>query len=119
MSELAAGSERTGPTMTAPRVASREEFADALTAFINGPLLSRHGRSHGAGRATPRMPVDGATPLFATGAIDSLGILDLLMFVETVTGHPVPFRKVDVRCFGTIDRISESFWPNPSGGGHS
>jgi len=102
------------------KVASREEFAEALTAFINGPLLSRHGaRSHGAATTTPKRPVDRLTPLFATGTIDSLGILDLLMFVETVTGRPVPFRKVDVRCFGTIERISRSFWPDPSGGGCS
>ena len=118
MSELPGGSKRTRPAMTAPQVGSREEFAEALTAFINGPLLSRHGRSHGAGSAAPSMPVDRVTPLFATGTIDSLGILDLLMFVETVTGRPVPFRKVDVRCFGTIERISRNFWPDPSEGGH-
>jgi acyl carrier protein len=62
------------------------------------------------------MPIDGATPLFEAGIIDSLGIVDLLAFVEIATGAPVPMRKVDMRYFGTVDRICHSFWADTEGG---
>ena len=81
---------------------TREAFARALIEFIKGPLFARHGERP--------VDVDTSTPLFETGIIDSLGIIDLLAFVETVTGNPVPVRKVDMRFFGTVDRISRAFW---------
>ena len=58
---------------------SREAFARALIEFIQGPLFARHG-------ARP-MDLDAFTPLFETGIIDSLGIIDLLAFVETGNGQ--------------------------------
>jgi acyl carrier protein len=92
--------------MSEPRPAqrpdSREAFARALIEFIKGPLFTRHG-------ARP-MDLDASTPLFETGIIDSLGIIDLLAFVEMATGRPVPMRKVDMRFFGTVDRICRAFW---------
>ena len=97
-----AGTARTA--LQGPAVASRQDFVNALAEFINGPLRARHGAK------ASWTPVDSRTPLFSTGAIDSLGILDLLMFVELATGRPVPFRMVDIRCFGTIERIATSFW---------
>jgi len=84
------------------RPETREAFARALIEFIKGPLFVRHG-------AGP-MEVDESTPLFETGVIDSLGIIDLLAFVETATGRPVPMRKIDMRFFGTVNRISHAFW---------
>jgi|SRR6185436_7229029 len=83
---------------------SREAFAAALIAFIEGPLAARHGASRSL------MTIDASTPLFETGVIDSLGIIDLLAFVETATGRPIPMRKVDMRFFGTVDRITQAFW---------
>ena len=53
---------------------TREAFAHALIAFIKGPLIARHG--------VRLVDVDASTPLFETGIIDSLGIIDLLLFVE-------------------------------------
>jgi acyl carrier protein len=81
---------------------TREEFVRALVEFIQGPLFARHGVSPAN--------IDAFTPLFESGAIDSLGIIDLLAFVEQATGTPVPLRKVDMRFFGTIDRIAHTFW---------
>jgi acyl carrier protein len=81
---------------------SREAFARTLIEFIQGPLFARHG-------ARP-IDLDASTPLFETGIIDSLGIIDLLAFVELTTGRPVPMRKVDIRYFGTVDRICRAFW---------
>jgi acyl carrier protein len=81
---------------------TQEGFVRELIEFIKGPLIARHG---------PRqVDVDASTPLFETGIIDSLGIIDLLLFVETITGRQVPMRKVDMRFFGTVDRISNAFW---------
>jgi len=92
----------------APRVESREAFAAALIAFIEGPLFARHGGGQGSSRSS--MTIDASTPLFETGVIDSLGIIDLLAFVETATGRAIPARKVDMRFFGTVDRITCAFW---------
>lgn len=83
---------------------TREAFAAALIAFIEGPLFARHGA------ARPSMDIDVSTPLFETGIIDSLGIIDLLAFVETATGRPIPMRMVDMRFFGTVERITRAFW---------
>ena len=86
------------------RVGSQEAFTRALIAFIAGPLCARHTRL--------RQPVnvDAFTPLFETGIVDSLGIIDLLAFVETTTGTPVPMRLIDMQFFGTVDRIVRTFW---------
>jgi acyl carrier protein len=89
---------------------SADEFRHALIDFIAGPLFVRHAKP------TRAVSIDGATPLFETGIIDSLGIVDLLAFVEAATGSPVPSQKVDMRYFGTVDRICSSFWANPEGG---
>ena len=56
------------------------------------------------------MAIDAFTPLFETGIVDSLGIIDLLAFVEDRTGAPVPMRKIDMQYFGTVDRIARTFW---------
>lgn len=88
--------------LTHHRPGTREAFVSALIEFIKGPLFARHGERP--------VDLDASTPLFETGLIDSLGIIDLLAFVETLTGSPVPLRKVDMRFFGTVDRISRAFW---------
>lgn len=83
---------------------SQEAFKRSLLDFIAGPLFARHARLTGP------MAIDGATPLFESGIIDSLGIVDLLAYVETETGRAIPVRKVDMRYFATVDRICQSFW---------
>jgi acyl carrier protein len=83
---------------------TREAFKTSLIEFIAGPLSARRlGARH-------EIQIDGATRLFETGIIDSLAILDLLLFVEDVTGRPIPIHKVDMKFFGTVDRICNSFW---------
>ena len=53
--------------------------------------------------------IEPTTPLFSTGLIDSLGILELLAFVEETTGRPIPIGSVDLRHFGTVERICRKF----------
>jgi acyl carrier protein len=85
-----------------PRIETRDEFRRALLALVQGPLRSQ--------RATVRDPIDGATPLFESGVIDSLGVLELLAFVEGATGREIPARMVEMRHFGSVDRICDTFW---------
>jgi hypothetical protein len=84
---------------------TREAFNQALIAFITTLVRQRTGST-----AKTLTEIDEFTPLFETGLIDSMGILDLLAFVEERTGGRIPIQKVDLRFFGTVDRISRSFW---------
>jgi hypothetical protein len=86
------------------RAATREAFNRALVEFVTTLVRTRS--------RAPRTlaSIDESTLLFESGLIDSLGILELLAFVEKSTGQPIPIHKVDVQCFGTVDRISRSFW---------
>ena len=94
------------PELIAPRrPVTREEFARDLLAFISGPL--------GARRRTPAVigDINASTPLFESGLIDSLAIIDLLAFVESATGRRIPLRQIDMRYFGTVERIVRAFSP--------
>jgi len=70
---------------------NRDEFRRALLGFVNHP----------------RVTAD--TPLFETGLIDSLAILNLIAVVEQATGRHVPARMVVMKHFRTIDSIVDTF----------
>ncbi|MGH9145148.1 MAG: acyl carrier protein [Vicinamibacterales bacterium] len=91
---------------------SREAFNVLLIAFITALVRSRAKSA----LRMPQIKVDASTPLFETGLIDSLGILELMAYVEEATGRPIPIQKVDMKYFGTVDRISRSFWHGTEGG---
>ena len=84
---------------------TRQELERSLIAFVEGPLSARRAAT------SPRVRVENTTRLFETGIVDSLGIIDLLAFVERATGARIPPRKVDMKYFATIDRICSSFCP--------
>jgi acyl carrier protein len=95
----------------AARPASRSEFERALIELIAVGLSSR--------RRTPaRLPVELRTPLFESGLIDSLAILELIAFVEEATGRTIHPRAVHLKHFGTVERISAAFWPDERGVDH-
>ena len=83
--------------------ASREEFQRELTDLIAFGLSSRR-------RPSSRVEVNPDTPLFESGLIDSLAILELIAFVEHATGRLIAARQVHLEHFGSINRICESFW---------
>jgi acyl carrier protein len=87
-----------------PQFDSCEAFGEALIRFIVGPLAERRGVSLNEGA------VDMHTPLFSDGLIDSLGILDLIAFVEAATGRNIPTHMVDMRYFRSVHSICEAFW---------
>ena len=86
------------------RLSSRAEFRLALIDLIACGLSSRRRRQPETVR------VQGDTPLFETGLVDSMAILELIAFVEEATGRTIHARQVHLKHFGTIDRICDAFW---------
>jgi acyl carrier protein len=85
-------------------------FKDELLHYLR-EVLSR-------GRGQPREStagLDGSTPLFESGLIDSLTIVQLIAFVERTIGRSVPPRMVVMRHFRTVDAICETFGPGGIG----
>lgn len=83
---------------------SRDAFEQCLIQFIAGPLAERRGLQLGD------TVLDATTPLFKSGLIDSMGILDLLAFVEATTERTIPTHKVDMQYFGNVAAITKTFW---------
>jgi acyl carrier protein len=81
----------------------REDFERALVDLVSHRLTSRR-------RRPGPISVNAHTPLFESGLVDSLAILELIAFVERTTGRPIPPRQVHMKHFGTIDRICATFW---------
>jgi acyl carrier protein len=86
-----------------PSPETRPALAEPLLTFINEmlPSLDR--------RARQREPVELDTPLFATGRLDSLSILHLLVFLEDLVGAPIPDSLVVMRHFQSVATIAETF----------
>lgn len=97
------------PDRRPPSVLTREDLSVALIEFIRGPQFRRHTR------LSDSIELDQNTPLFETGIVDSLGILELLAFVEESIGERIPLRRVDMRYFGSVQRIVNAFAPAPGG----
>jgi acyl carrier protein len=119
------------PELTLTTRSTREDFERDLLAFICGPLSTRRGaRGEKAARGDKPLgvsintrqaapPIDASTPLFETGLIDSLAIIDLLAFVEGAIGRRIPMRQIDMRYFGSVERIVRTFWPESTTEGNS
>ena len=87
------------------RCATRNAFESELLDFVNRSLLGTRRAA-----AAQRTTVHRSTPLFESGVVDSLSIFDLMAFVEDATGTTIPLRMVDLKYFGTVERICASFW---------
>jgi len=84
--------------------ATRDVFDRALIDFVKKLVRTRTKAIDDA------FEIDATTPLFETGLIDSLGVLELLAFLEAYTGRPIPIHRVDVAFFRTVECISRNFW---------
>jgi acyl carrier protein len=84
-------------------------FRDDLLQFINEGLTESRRK-----RQQP-LEVDGSTPLFDSGLIDSLAIMRLIAFVERATGRAIPPRLVVMKHFRTVDAICNTFGPEDIG----
>ncbi len=67
------------------------------------------------GKPRERFDVDGTTPLFESGLIDSLAIIHLIAFVEQTTGRTIPPRMVVMKYFRCVDAICGAFGPAEQG----
>ena len=92
------------------RFSTQSDMTRALVAFIDGPLREVHGAN------MPDVAIEGGTPLFETGLIDSLAILDLLGFVEDLIDRRLRTHEVDMKHFGTVEAICQTFWSEARGG---
>ena len=89
--------------------ATRDAFNRTLIDFIARLVCTRTKAIDGA------FELDASTPLFETGLIDSLGVLELLAFLEAHTGRTIPIHRVDVAFFRTVECISRNFWRSAEG----
>jgi len=74
--------------------------ADALSDFLDW-LNSRFGKGG--------TPIEEDTLLFEDGRIDSMGVLNLVAWVESVSGATIPDRLIRIDHFETPAAIVERF----------
>jgi acyl carrier protein len=86
-------------------------FKRDLLRFINEVLPRTRGKS----REREPVEVVESTPLFDSGLVDSLAIVQLIAFVERTTGREIPARMVVMKHFRTVLAICESFGPGEIG----
>jgi len=79
-----------------PGPLTREEFERRLTDFVNRSLL----------KSAEAPVVDAETPLFESGVINSLRILDLIAFVEKTLDVRIPDKAVRLQNFRSIRTIA-------------
>ncbi len=88
---------------------SRPRFVETMLDWLNGKL------------APPGVTFDADTPLFRTGLIDSIRILELIAWTERATGRLISEREIRMDNFRTVARIADVFVPRddaalPDGG---
>jgi acyl carrier protein len=93
------------------RTPTRAAFERELLQLIAVGLSSRR-------RKPGPVAVDVHTPLFDSGLVDSLAILELIAYVEIATGRTIRPREVRIAQFGTIERICAAFWREEDGVNH-
>ena len=72
-------------------------FIEMMLEWLNGKL------------APPGVRIDADTPLFRTGLIDSIRILELIAWTERATGRLVSDREIRLDNFRTVSRIADVF----------
>jgi acyl carrier protein len=72
-------------------------FVEAMLDWLNGKL------------APPGVRIDADTPLFRTGLIDSIRILELIAWTERATGRLISDRDIHMDNFRTVARIADVF----------
>ena len=76
---------------------ARALFRDEMLAWLNARL------------APPGMTITAETPLFASGAIDSIKVLELIAFTERSIGRTIPDRAIRLDNFHSVSRIASVF----------
>ncbi len=76
---------------------SRPRFVELMLDWLNGKL------------APPGVRIEADTPLFRTGLIDSIRILELIAWTERATGRLIAEREIQMDNFRTVARIADVF----------
>ncbi len=63
--------------------------------------------------APPGVVIEAETPLFASGIIKSIRILELIAWTERATGRIISDREIRVDNFQTVNRIAGLFVEEP------
>ena len=72
-------------------------FIEMMLDWLNGKL------------APPGVTIDAETPLFRTGIINSIRILELIAWTERATGRAIPDREIRMDNFQSVGRIADVF----------
>ncbi len=91
------------PPIDTDSTARVTHFVSDLCRFINEDLPVLHPRM----KSHPNVAEQ--TPLFSSGTIDSMAILQLIAFVEERIGKKIPMTMVSMRYFETPRVIGETF----------
>ena len=59
--------------------------------------------------APPGVVIEADTPLFRTGIINSIRILELIAWTERATGRTIPDREIRMDNFQSVGRIADVF----------
>ena len=62
--------------------------------------------------APPGVTIDADTPLFRTGMINSIRILELIAWIERATGRSISDREIRMDNFQSVARIADVFARN-------
>jgi len=82
----------------------RPRFIETMLDWLNGKL------------APPGVTIDADTPLFRTGMINSMRILELIAWTERATGRSISDREIRMDNFQTVARIADVFVPQGTPG---
>jgi acyl carrier protein len=83
----------------------RPRFVETMLDWLNRKL------------APPGITIDAETPLFRTGIINSIRILELIAWTERATGRSIAEREIRMDNFQTVARIADVFLPAGDLGG--
>jgi acyl carrier protein len=76
---------------------NRERFTRELVAWLNARL------------APPGVEITATTPLFSSGIVNSIKILELIAWTERATNAVVPDARIRLDNFATAARVAEVF----------
>jgi acyl carrier protein len=79
-------------------ITTSDEFIATMVAWLNTRV------------ASPGITVGPATPLFESGLIDSIRVLELIAWTEDALGFVIPDSRIRMDNFRTVARIAEVFW---------
>ncbi len=79
-------------------ITTSDQFVASMVVWLNGRV------------AGPGVTIDPDTPLFESGLIDSIRVLELIAWTEDALGSVIPDSRIRMDNFRTVARIAEVFW---------